>query len=145
MPIRTGAAYLESLRDDRQIWIDGDRVADVTRDPRFTAAAQTVAELYQMQHDPALHATMTYASPTSGDAVGVSFIQPASVDDLVRRRAMVKVWADATCGMFGRSPDYMNVMTAATPPPATRSATASAASPTTSVPTTNSPARTTSR
>ena len=113
MPIRTGAAYLESLRDDRQIWIDGDRVADVTRDPRFTAAAQTVAELYQMQHDPALHATMTYASPTSGDAVGVSFIQPASVDDLVRRRAMVKVWADATCGMFGRSPDYMNVMTAA--------------------------------
>jgi 4-hydroxyphenylacetate 3-monooxygenase len=25
---------------------------------------------------------------------------------------MVKIWADATCGMFGRSPDYMSVMTA---------------------------------
>jgi 4-hydroxyphenylacetate 3-monooxygenase len=22
---------------------------------------------------------------------------------------MVKIWADATCGMFGRSPDYMNI------------------------------------
>jgi len=112
MPIRTGVAFLESLRDDRQIWIDGERVGDVTRDPRFAAAARTVAELYDMQHDPALHATMTYASPTTGAPVGLSFIQPASVDDLVRRRAMVKVWADATAGMFGRSPDYMNVMTA---------------------------------
>ncbi|HUB12818.1 MAG TPA: 4-hydroxyphenylacetate 3-monooxygenase, oxygenase component [Acetobacteraceae bacterium] len=112
MAIRTGAAFLESLRDDRQIWIDGEQVADVTRDPRFAAAARTVAELYDMQHDPALHATMTYASPTDGTPVGLSFILPASVDDLVRRRTMVKLWADATCGMFGRSPDYMNVMTA---------------------------------
>ena len=48
----------------------------------------------------------------SGAPVGLSFIQPRTVDDLVRRRAMVKIWADATCGMFGRSPDYMNVMTA---------------------------------
>jgi 4-hydroxyphenylacetate 3-monooxygenase len=112
MPIRTGAAFLESLRDDRQIWIEGERVRDVTRDARFAAAAQTVAELYQMQHDPKLHAAMTYPSPTSGEPVGLSFIQPATVDDLVRRRTMVKHWADATCGMFGRSPDYMNAMTA---------------------------------
>jgi len=112
MPIRTGAAFLESLRDDRQIWIEGEPVADVTRDPRFAAAARTVAELYDLQHDPALHVTMTYASPTSGDPVGLSFIQPTHIDDLVRRRGMVKQWADATCGMFGRSPDYMNVMTA---------------------------------
>jgi len=112
MPIRTGAAYLESLRDDRQIWIDGERVPDVTKDRRFAAAAQTVADLYQMQHDPALHPAMTYPSPGSSAPVGLSFIQPASVDDLVRRRGMVKLWADATCGMFGRSPDYMNIMTA---------------------------------
>ena len=46
--------YLESLRDDRQIWIDGERVTDVTTDRRFAAAAHTMAELYDMQHDPAL-------------------------------------------------------------------------------------------
>ena len=91
MPIRTGRAYLESLRDDRQVWIDGERVADVTKDRRFAAAAQTVAELYQMQHDPALMPVMTYASPSNGAPVGLSFVQPGSVDDLVRRRAMVKV------------------------------------------------------
>ena len=54
MGIRTGKAFLESLRDDRQIWIDGERVADVTTDRRFAGAAQSMAELYDMQHDPAL-------------------------------------------------------------------------------------------
>ena len=108
MGIRTGRAYLESLRDGRQIWIDGELVRDVTRDKRFAAAAQTVAELYDMQNDT----RMTFASPRDGAPVGLSYLQPRSIDDLVRRREMVKVWADATCGMMGRSPDFMNVMVA---------------------------------
>jgi 4-hydroxyphenylacetate 3-monooxygenase len=109
MGIRSGRSYLESLRDGRQIWADGELVRDVTTDRRFAAAAQTVAELYDMQHEPALHPRMTFASPSSGDAVGLSFLQPASIDDLVRRREMVKLWSDATCGMMGRSPDFMNI------------------------------------
>jgi 4-hydroxyphenylacetate 3-monooxygenase len=110
MPIRTGKAFLDSLRDDRQIWIDGEPVRDVTTDARFAGAAQTVAELYDMQHDPALVERMSYTSPSSGARVGMSFLMPRSMADLERRRAMVKTWADATCGMFGRSPDYMNIM-----------------------------------
>jgi 4-hydroxyphenylacetate 3-monooxygenase len=109
MGVRTGRQFLESLRDDRQIWIDGERVADVTADPRFAGAAHSMAELYDMQHDAALRERMTYASPTTGERVGLSFIQPRSIDDLVRRREMVKTWMDATCGMFGRSPDFMNI------------------------------------
>jgi 4-hydroxyphenylacetate 3-monooxygenase len=110
MGIRTGKAFLEAMRDGREIWIDGERVRDVTTDRRFVDAAHTMAELYQMQHDPALTEQMTYKSPTSGARVGLSFIMPRAVADLERRRAMVKLWADATCGMFGRSPDYMNIM-----------------------------------
>jgi 4-hydroxyphenylacetate 3-monooxygenase len=110
MPIRTGQQFLEALRDGRQIFIDGERVADVTRDRRLAGAARTVAELYDMQHDPALAGRMTFASPSSGASVGLSFIEPRSVDDLIRRRDMVKIWMDATCGMFGRSPDFLNVM-----------------------------------
>jgi 4-hydroxyphenylacetate 3-monooxygenase len=110
MPIRTGQEFLAALDDERQIFMDGERIADVTRDPRLAGAAHTLAELYDMQHDPALHDRMTYASPSSGMPVGLSFIEPRSVDDLVRRRFMVKTWMDATCGMFGRSPDFLNVM-----------------------------------
>lgn len=109
MGIRTGKAFLDSMRDERQIWIDGELVKDVTMDRRFAGAAQTMAELYDMQHDPKLIDRMTYASPSSGERVGLSFIQPQSVDDLVRRREMVKIWMDTTCGMFGRSPDFMNI------------------------------------
>ena len=109
MGIRTGEALLQSLRDGRQLFIDGERVGDVTADPRFAAAAQSLADLYDMQHPPALTERMTFRSPTTGDRVGLSFIEPHSVDDLVHRREMVKTWMDATCGMFGRSPDFMNI------------------------------------
>jgi 4-hydroxyphenylacetate 3-monooxygenase len=109
MGIRTGKEFLQSLRDERQLFIDGERVADVTVDGRFAAAAQSLGELYDMQHDPMLIERMTFPSPTSGERVGLSFIEPRAVDDLIRRREMVKTWMDATCGMFGRSPDFMNI------------------------------------
>jgi 4-hydroxyphenylacetate 3-monooxygenase len=109
MGIRTGKELLESLRDGRQLFIDGEQVGDVTTDPRFAEAARSLAELYDMQHDPALVERMTFLSPTSGQRVGLSFIEPRSVDDLIRRREMVKIWMDVTCGMFGRSPDFMNI------------------------------------
>ena len=67
MPIRTGRAFLNSLRDDRQIWIDGELVTDVAADRRLAAAARSMAELYDMQHDPALLERMTYPSPSSGE------------------------------------------------------------------------------
>src|SRR3954453_17466564 len=110
MAIRTGQQFLDSLADGRQIWIDGECIADVRADRRFAPAARTLAALYDMQHDAGLTESMTFASPTDGGPVGLSFILPASVDDLVRRRVMVKTWMDATSGMFGRSPDFMNVM-----------------------------------
>jgi len=53
---------------------------------------------------------MTFVSPSSAEKVGLSFLEPHTVDDLVRRREMIKVWMDRTCGMFGRSPDFLNVM-----------------------------------
>jgi len=40
----------------------------------------------------------------------VQGVSTRSVDDLVHRRGMVKIWMDKTCGMFGRSPDFLNVM-----------------------------------
>ena len=112
MGIRNGKQFLEGLRDDRQIWIDGERVEDVTTDPRFAGAAGTLAELFDMQCESARLDEMTYPSPSTGDRVGLSFIEPRSRDDLARRRRMVKVWMDHTCGMVGRSMDFMNCLIA---------------------------------
>lgn len=110
MGIRTGKQFLEGLRDDREIWIDGERVKDVTTDPRFAGAAQSLAELFDIQNEPDKIDKMTFESPTTGDPVGLSFILPKSKEDLERRREMVKIWMDHTCGMFGRSMDFMNCL-----------------------------------
>lgn len=112
MGMKTGKAFLESLRDGRRILIDGELVTDVTRDPRFSGAAHTIAELLDMQHGAEAE-KLTYVSPTTGHKVGVSHMAPRTQEDLTRRRAGLKTWADATYGMMGRSPDFMNVMVSA--------------------------------
>ena len=35
---------------------------------------------------------------------------PRTHADLVKRRQTMKIWADATFGMVGRSPDYLNTV-----------------------------------
>ena len=40
----TGAEYLESLRDKREVWIYGERVKDVTLHPAFRNHAGLVAK-----------------------------------------------------------------------------------------------------
>ena len=42
----TGAEFLESLRDGREVYIYGERVDDVTTHPAFRNAARTIARLY---------------------------------------------------------------------------------------------------
>jgi 4-hydroxyphenylacetate 3-monooxygenase len=114
MPARTGRQYLDGLREqEREVWLGGERVRDVTRHPGLKNGARAIASLYDMQHDAKLRDTMTYVSPKTGDRVGLSFIIPRSREDLERRSAMMLAWARTTCGMMGRSPDFMNVTYAA--------------------------------
>ena len=114
MPARSGQQYLDGLRaQDRNVWLGGERVKDVTTHPGLAGGARAIAMLYDMQHDPALRDEMTYVSPSTGDRVGLSFIVPRTREDLERRRVMMLHWARATCGMMGRSPDFMNVTFAA--------------------------------
>jgi 4-hydroxyphenylacetate 3-monooxygenase len=114
MPARTGQEYIKGLQEqEREVWLDGQRVADVTTHPGLAGGVRSIAALYDMQHDPALRDEMTYVSPTSGDRVGLSFIIPRTREELEQRRVMMLHWARATCGMVGRSPDFMNVTFAA--------------------------------
>ncbi len=52
MSARNGAAYLAGLHDEREIWIDGERVKDVTRDPRLARGIRSIAALYDLQLEP---------------------------------------------------------------------------------------------
>ena len=110
MPARTGKEYLDGLKaQSPEIWLDGKRIHDVTAFPGLANGAKSIASLYDMQHDPAIASQMTYASPTTGDPVGLSFLVPKSAGDLARRRTMTSNWAHASYGMMGRTPDFLNV------------------------------------
>jgi 4-hydroxyphenylacetate 3-monooxygenase len=110
MPARTGAEYLAGLRERQtEVWMRGERVADVTSHPGLANGARAIASLYDLQCDPAHRDAMTFTDPDSGDTLGLSFIIPRFREDLERRRVMMLNWARTTCGMMGRSPDFMNV------------------------------------
>ena len=110
MPARTGAQYLAGLRDRQtEVWLRGERVRDVTSHPGLASGARAIASLYDLQSDPAHRDMMTFTDPETGDTRGLSFIIPRTQQDLVRRREMMLAWARKTCGMMGRSPDFMNV------------------------------------
>jgi 4-hydroxyphenylacetate 3-monooxygenase len=104
---RDGQAYLTSLRDERCIYIDGRRVADVTEDAAFANAVASAARLYDFQADPANLELMTFRSPTSGGQVSRAWQLPRDHGELVQRRRALEQWARLTCGMVGRSPDHV--------------------------------------
>lgn len=107
MGVRTGEEYLAALRDGRQVICDGRRIADVTAAPGFRNTARAIAQFYDFQQLPAVREMMTYETE-DGERAGTGFIEPRSKDDLRKRAAAFAAWAEVSCGLMGRSPDYMN-------------------------------------
>ena len=114
MAVRTGKQFLEGLRDGREVWLEGERVEDVTTHPKMRRMAETLAGIYDLQHDPELQEKMTFRSPTSGEPVALSYLVPESMDDLMRRRRALEIVAESCHGMLGRTPDYVNIQLTAT-------------------------------
>jgi len=116
---RTGAAYVDGLRDDREVWLGGVRIDDVTTHPAFAGGLATMAELYDLQHDAAevcLTPDPDVGGGGAGDGAGTlvnrSIVIPRSRDDLERRHAALRRTAEHTVGLMGRTPDYLNVTVA---------------------------------
>src|SRR6202049_4028232 len=80
----TGAEYLESLRDGREIWIYGERVKDVTTHPAFRNTVRMIARLYDALHDPATKSILTAETDTgSGGYTHKFFKGPHNAEELV--------------------------------------------------------------
>jgi 4-hydroxyphenylacetate 3-monooxygenase len=46
--IRTGQQYLDSIRDTREVYINGERVRDVTQNPMMKPLIDIRARIYDM-------------------------------------------------------------------------------------------------
>jgi 4-hydroxyphenylacetate 3-monooxygenase len=103
----TGAEYLDSLRDGREIYIYGEKVRDVTRHPAFRNAAASVAKLYDALHDAKSKEVLTAETDTGSGGYTHRFFKAArSRQDLLGQRDAIAAWARITYGWMGRSPDY---------------------------------------
>ena len=60
----TGAQYLDSLRDGREVYIYGERVDDVTTHPAFRNSIRSIARLYDALHDEKQKPVLTCPTDT---------------------------------------------------------------------------------
>jgi 4-hydroxyphenylacetate 3-monooxygenase len=103
----TGAEFLESLRDGREVYIYGERVKDVTTHPAFRNAAASAAKLYDALHAAKTRDVLTAPTDTGSGGYTHRFFKVArSREDVIAQRDAIATWARITYGWMGRSPDY---------------------------------------
>jgi 4-hydroxyphenylacetate 3-monooxygenase len=107
--VKTGADHLASLRDGREVYIDGECVADVTAHAAFRNATRAAAALYDYQAQPENVEHLTFAAPSSGGYARIHrcWQLPRSCTELVERRRAMSEWAELSCGFLGRAPDHV--------------------------------------
>lgn len=103
----TGARYIESLRDGREVWLDGERVEDVTTHPAFAPMINALARVYDLQNSDEYRDKMTYVDPDNGVRTSISWLLPTDHDDSARKRVNSQLWNMLTWGQLGRSPDIL--------------------------------------
>ena len=103
--LMSGSEYLDTLRDDRAVYLYGKRVQDVTVHPAFRNSARSLARLYDALHKEELRDLMTTV-----DRFGIRthrFFAPSySASELLEARDAIAAWARLTYGFMGRTPDY---------------------------------------
>ena len=103
----TGPRYIESLRDNREVWLDGARGADVPSHPAFAGMVQELARIYDLQDSDAFREEMTFISPETGNRCSYSWLLPRTATDLKRKRRNSEIWNEQSWGQLGRSPDIL--------------------------------------
>lgn len=112
MGARTGSQFLDGLRrTKREIWVDGERIEDVTSHPKLRGGAESLAAIFDRQH--AYAADCLFAHPDTGHPTNVSHMIPRSRDELWHRHAGLVRLSEGSMGIMGRTPDYMNMKFAA--------------------------------
>lgn len=107
-----GRDYINRINQlHNEVWYDGEKIAGpLSEHPAFKGLIHSKAALYDLQHDPQIKDEMIFISPVSGEPIGLSYLQPKTKEDLVRRRKMMQHWAKYSKGIMGRSPDYLNTV-----------------------------------
>jgi len=103
--IRTGQQYIDSIRDGRVVYINGERVKDVPAHPMFKPLVDIRARIYDMQHDAATRDAMTYRDTVTGDTCAVGNKLPYTHEDWHAKRKATDTVLDDVGGVVTRVGD----------------------------------------
>ena len=77
MGLRTAEQYLDSLRDGREVYYDGERVVDIVAHPVLGQSARHFARAFTLQADPRYENLATVEE--DGERVSRFFVPPRMV------------------------------------------------------------------
>ena len=103
--IRTGDEYRESIRDGRDVWMNGEPVQDVTTHPAFKPIVDVRARIYDMAHDAATRDVMSYVDEATGERNAVGLKLPHTREDWHAKRRAVDAVLDDIGGVVTRVGD----------------------------------------
>ena len=102
MSARTGAQFIEGLRSaKRELWLEGERVDDVTTHPMLAGGAKSIGAIFDLQHEFADDCLIP--DPETGEPINISHMLPRSVEDLRRRVVGLSRISESTVGLMGRN------------------------------------------
>ena len=87
----TGAEFV-SPADGREVYIYGERVADVTKHPAFRNSVASVALLYDALHDPKTKDVLTAPTDTGSGGLHAQIFKVAAPPKMSSRNAMYDRW-----------------------------------------------------
>ncbi len=103
--IRTPEQYVESLRDGRIIYLDGEKIPDITKHPSFKGPINSRAMSYALYNHPEFKDLLTVEE--DGDRYLFLWNQPKTSEDLVRRRDLYITVMRWGAEMAGMGPDAL--------------------------------------
>lgn len=87
--IRTGEEYRQSLRDGRQVWVNGEKVEDVTSHPSFKPIVDIRARIYDMAHEAQHQELFAYRDEKTGELNTTFYKPPKTQQDWHDKREAV--------------------------------------------------------
>ena len=98
--LRTAEAFLQSLRDGREVYYRGRRVDDVTAHPVLGRAARHNARIFELAHTGPLADRLRSTETESGQEICALYRPPTSREELVERSALIAETTRLSRGIF---------------------------------------------
>ena len=103
--IRTGQEYLDSIRDAREVYINGERVTVLAEHPMFKPLIDIRARIYDMQHGSATRDLLAYREDGKEEWNAIANKLPRTQDDWWAKRRATDTILETIGGIVTRVGD----------------------------------------